>query len=725
MNAIADVRRRLVEMFDSQGATAAGNLESWLSVNPDPLYAQAIARHLETNNIQLIFDAFWQYLPFGTGGRRGAVGYGTNRVNPTIVAVTIQGHCNYLLKEWKSSGKPPSVVIANDVRVFWDVAGVYSFLPKEENPLLGVSSRDFAVMAAEIYAGNGILVYFPEPDNPDATFTTPELSHAIRALSAVGGINLSASHNHPDDNGIKLYDSSGGQFTPPADETLAEEMLHPGPVRRLDFSSARDNGSITAIPDEVSAEYEKVYRQQYSERCTPPGSTSRIVYTPLSGCGGRTVGRILRSVGFDVATPSDQEADGTFAAIPFLTPNPEVGESSRPARDYADSLGATLVLSSDPDADRIGADVKVGGEWVHLTGNQLASILTYYLMVDPSGPLLQGLVVETLVTTRLVGAIARSRGAEVVDDLLVGFKYIAALLNARERDGVGRHAGLVLAAEESYGVLSTSALRDKDSVSGALYLAHLHQMLSTAGSDLLTYLRNILAEFGGYAETNRSIVLKGVAGARDIARLMESLRDRPLQEIAGQRVIETIDFWETDRWGAFVSNTDRDSRNVLQWRFSDFSLTARPSGTEPKLKLYVHLLPGADEDSRAPDLLERAQARADEIARNAYAEFLRRIDRTLSPAALELPDIIDVAQKKTFDDVIAVGIARLLSNSGIDAPELVDWLRSAAASLIPGADPLPAVLPAVERLCKEWIDEARPPGVRNDRIVWLLKSFRP
>ena len=360
------------------------------------------------------------------------MGYGANRINPTTVAMTVQGHCDYL-RRTHPADEALQVVVANDVRIFADLAGAYTFLGPR-HPLLGVSSRSLGRLACEIYAGNGVTAWFARPEDDTAVLSTPELSYLIAALGVAGGINLSASHNPPDDNGLKIYDAFGSQPIAPEDQKLIDVMAQATEVRSLDFREALAQGLVRAVPEEQHRVYVELYVDLYAG-IFEPLPNHPITYTPLCGCGIHTVGSVLQRLGFPLLVPEDQGPDGSFRAIPFRAPNPEIAQSTAPARQYADAHGSEIVLSSDPDADRVGLEIKLAdGSWFHFDGNQIAAILGYYLMLDPAGPQRRGLVIETLVTTKILGRIVEEAGDSfIVDDLLVGFKYVADVLKRFER----------------------------------------------------------------------------------------------------------------------------------------------------------------------------------------------------------------------------------------------------------------------------------------------------
>ncbi len=710
----------LEERYGEAGHAAARRLPRWLGGEIPYAAPEILDRHLDPEHLALVFDAFRQVLPFGTGGRRGPVGYGPNRMNPATVAMTVQGHCNYLREG--SSGNPGatgrdpgtdlSAVVANDVRVFTDNAGAYTFLGPR-HPLLGMSSRVLAKLACEIYAANGIVAYLAHPGDDRAVTSTPELSFFIVQLGAGGGVNLSASHNPPDDNGIKVYDAYGSQPVAPEDQRLVDTMERATEVRTVPFEQGLRSGMIRPLPPDLHAAYVDTYVELYAS-LYPPRADTPIGYTPLCGCGVNTVQPVLERLGFSLLIPPDQGLDGSFAAIPFRAPNPEVPHATAPARAFAGRHGTGIVLSSDPDADRIGMEARLpDGSWYHFDGNQIAAILGHHLMLDPHGPQRRGLVMETLVTTRLLGRIASEAGDSwLIDDLLVGFKYVADVLKTLERYGRYRDIAcsprdLVLAAEESHGVVMAPGIRDKDATPACMFLAALYQRLLEEDRTMLDYYVDMLRELGSYDNVNRSITLGGAEGTLKKDRIMASLRQAPPGELAGQAVRRFVDYWDPGRFGPIASETDRLPRNVLQAHTDHFVVTVRPSGTEPKLKLYCQMLPDAEPlDAAGTDLLEQVRGKADRLARSLYNDLLACIEVSLDEAALLLPDIIDLEDKQRF---AAETVPRLreavASGRFADLDQLLDWLRVEAGFLTPAADPLPALKPSLAGLCRDWRDE--------------------
>ncbi len=713
MNAFENPQTQIEQLCDrlreavgeEAAAPAEARLRSWLSPQTPYMDLEAWLAAVGRLSGEEIYDEFWRLLPFGTGGRRGPVGFGPNRINPSTSALTIQGHAEFLKS--RHSGEV-RVVVGNDVRYFSDISARYRQI--EPNPLLGLSSRGLALEACEIYAANDIVAMIAEPHSESMVLTTPELSFAIRELDAHGGVMFSASHNHPDDNGIKVYDSSGAQPIAPVDQELTEIIEAVTEVSALPLEDALASWLVREIPPTVRTSYLSLYE---SPEARQAGVESRaVVFTPLCGSGNSTAGEVLRRLGHEVLVPPDEIADGSFAAIPYRSPNPEVPQATAPARAFADEHGSAVVFSSDPDADRLGVDVKQSdGDWIHLTGNQIAAVLAHYLILDEMGPRRRGLVLTTNVTTRLVSAIGETAECEVVDDLLVGFKYIADVLFQLDRKGryghiSGRADELALGAEESHGLMTTPAVRDKDAAGGIVHLAALYQRLARESRNtLFDYYLGVLQRIGYFAESNRSLVMLGQKGLRNTAKLMASLRDDPITEIAGRRLVGVTDYLDSEKFGVPITETERSARNVVRLEYEGMTATIRPSGTEPKLKLYVHRLPGVDraEEAGEPpgEMYERAQAEAKLGAWTLYDALARRLDAPLSKAALALPDVIALEEKVRFDRDLVPWLESTLVSPARNFDEVEDELRRRSEDLIPGAETLPALRPSIEVLAAE------------------------
>jgi len=508
----------------------------------------------------------------------------------------------------------------------------------------------------------------------------------------------------------------------PEDQRLADAMELARDIQRLSFDEARKKNLIRGVPKELHERYIETYLQAY-DHVYEPRAELPIVYTPLCGCGVTTVGDVLARLGFPLLIPEDQRMDGSFAIIPFKAPNPEVPEATSPAKAFAEQHHVDIVLSSDPDADRVGMEIRLAdGNWYHFDGNQIAAILCYFLMLDAQGPRRRGLVMETLVTTKILGRIVAEAGDSwIIDDLLVGFKYVADVLKTLEREGhyanVACSPGdLVIAAEESHGVVVVPEIRDKDATPACMYLAALYQRLHQEGRTLLDYYAQILGELGGYDNVNRGITLAGAEGMLKKDRIMGSLRENPPERIGGLPVRDFVDHWDQERFGPFRSNTDRLPRNVLQVFTDNIVVTIRPSGTEPKLKFYCQLLPdGESVQGHGTQILQELRTRADGVSAQIYNELLLRIDESLGDAALLLPDIIDLEQKKHFEQTTMPGLRKALrSQAGGGLEGVLNWLRRESAQMTPGADPLPALKRSVGYLCRTW---------RNDTGMGLLAEL--
>ncbi len=642
--------RRLAEIAGHPGGGAAAEtLRSWLD-GAQPFVNQAeLARFAELAPAGLIVDSFRCDIPFGTGGRRGRVGIGPNRINTRTLALTVAGHCEFLRKTAESDDL--LVVVANDTRVFTDINQLHTFMGPDWS-LLGTSSRSLAQLACQIYAVYGVETRMTAPGDASAYMPTPELSFAIRDLRAAGGLNVSASHNHPDDNGLKVYTPTGGQYCPPDDATLSSTVEQVVLDPRIEELVAGHAGAAAEIDAGVHRRYISMYTDRAATLCRSSAALragAPIVYTPLCGTGLANVGETVTGAGFDLRVPPDQYPDGSFAAIPLRSPNPEIPGVTDPAIEFADSLGAELVLSTDPDADRLGVEVRLApGDWRHLTGNQIGAILGYFLVADPDGPRLSGSMITTVATSRVLRAIAGlGAGIELTDDLMIGFKFIGQLLDNAE--AAGARPDLVLASEESHGYLTTTHLRDKDAASGGYLIAHLHALMRSRGQTLWDYLMGVFDATGVHIEYGRSLVLLGAEGAQTIRAVMRSLRAEPMRFIGSEPVTGRQDFLVDGTTGPLTEG-EKSSRDVLEISSEHYRVVIRSSGTEAKLKYYFDYRerPGAAGPGPANTAAERYRlaepaVRADCAA--VYADLAGRAGFDLSPAALELPDVLPMQEK--------------------------------------------------------------------------------
>ncbi|HZV03570.1 MAG TPA: phospho-sugar mutase [Gemmataceae bacterium] len=605
-------------------------LRQWLTDPEFASYRPQLQWLIETKQWPGLLDRFYQILPFGTGGRRGAVGIGPNRMNAWTLRASVQGHCEYL-KEKFPGVEPLRVVLAYDVRQFEDKRRQYN--PALPNPVLHLSSRDLAREAACVYVANGIHAHIL-PSDSKHYLATPELSFAIRFLKAHGGLNISASHNPPDDNGGKFYDERGGQPVPPDDQIMADLVDQVTAIKVLPWIEAQRSGRLHWLDETPHRAYIDLCRKT-SLVPPPKGDDLKIVFTPLHGVGALTAMKTLVEQGFRVLTVAEQMTpDGQFPNV-TKTPNPEVHESMDRAAALARQHKADLVLATDPDADRLGAMVPdKSGEWHVVNGNQMAALLTHFKLNKltqqgrlPPSPI----VIRTEVTTSQVTRIARHFKAQIIDDLLVGFKYIADVLWQLEQNGayddvMGTPEDFVLAVEESHGVLVTPHIRDKDAAGAALLMAELALDQKRRQKTVVDYLERLACEFGYFRNEGVSVFMRGLEGKQQMARMLDRLRSMPPRTIAGLEVTDFEDLRdENGRFGPLKGATDAASRNVLVFRCGEGArVVLRPSGTEPKAKMYLETSSPPRPAGMSDDAWQRQCREVDELMKQIAEDFKRQ-----------------------------------------------------------------------------------------------------
>lgn len=605
-------------------------LRQWLTEPAFAGYRPQLEWLIEDKQWSGLLDRFCQILPFGTGGRRGAVGIGPNRMNLWTLGASVQGHCEYL-KERFPGVQPLRVVLAYDVRRFLDKRRNYrSNLP---NPVLNLSSKDMAQHAVGIYAANGIHAW-TLPADSNRYLATPELSYTIRQLQAHGGLNISASHNPPDDNGGKFYDERGGQPIPPDDQIMADLVDQVQTIKTLSWVDALRTGRVHLLDEAPHKAYIDLIRKQ-SLIPAPRFDEIKVVFTPLHGVGAMTAMESLVAQGFRVTPVEEQMTpDGQFPNV-TQTPNPEAPVSMDRAVATAQRTGADLVLSTDPDADRLGAMIpdRKGG-WRYVTGNEIAALLTHYKLAKlteqgrmPESPI----VIKTEVTTNLVTRIARHFGAQIVDNLLVGFKYIAEVLWQLEQKGCyedvrGTPKDFVIGGEESHGILVTSQIRDKDAAGSALLMAELALDQKRANRGVVDYLEAIFRQFGYFRNEVQTVVMPGIQGKQNMARMLDLLRKTPPSKIGGLIVTSFEDLRdERGRLGPIKGATDAASRNFLLFGLGDRARIAlRPSGTEPKAKAYIEVCSDPCPAGASTDAWQRTCRDVDERFEQVASDFLRQ-----------------------------------------------------------------------------------------------------
>jgi phosphoglucomutase len=656
----------------------------WLEDPRFVAYRAQLVALIEASRWTTLIDSFYRTLPFGTGGRRGPVGIGPNRFNPWTFATSVQGHAVWL-RASEPEG-PLMVVIGYDVRQFLDVNG--QLVADINTPVSSIRSRDFAEIAAEIYAAHEITAVLPEPE---AVLSTPELSFAIRDLQASGGLVISASHNPPDDNGSKFYHGHGGQFVPPHDQALADTIAAVDRVERMPFDRGVANGLIRDLDGTV---HDRYIAANLSAVSVPDTPWVPMVFTPLHGTAHTSVGDLLEAAGVPVTPEPEQSIpDGRFPTVPFKSPNPESAEALDQAIRTAQGVGAHLVMGCDPDADRLGVAVLHQGQWRTLNGHDIAALVTQAALNQHSHP--EPLVLKTDVTTQLVTRIAESHGAEIVDDLLVGFKHIGDALFMLERKGrfqdvdgdVERFAAGV---EESHGVLITAAVRDKDAAGGALLLAAMASTAAAQGRTLVDELNALMATHGVFANHLGHLVLHGAVGRARIDQIMASLRTDPPAEIGGVEVTKFIDRQAVEEEEP-PTHTERMSRDMLSFVLADDTrVTVRPSGTEPKLKLYVETTHESVDDPE--EAREELMTRAHALVNTVILTMMNRIDVVLPPWALDISDRVNLDTKIEWSNRLVPALLEQLEL----APDTAGaWLRARL-----DADERALLRPGIESLIK-------------------------
>ena len=543
--------------------------QNWLAGNFDEETKAHVRELMETDPVGLE-DAFYRNLEFGTGGLRGIMGAGTNRMNKYTVGMATQGLANYIKSNVEGAA---SVCISHDSRN---------------------NSRLFAEISAEVLSNNGIKVYLFDDLRP-----TPELSYSIRLKKATAGIMVTASHNPKEYNGYKVFWSDGGQITAPVDKDIVAEVAKIEDPADVRFQPVP--GADKAPIEMMGADVDECYLRDITSLALTPEAVKKhadmkIVYTPLHGCGVRLMPAALNRIGFKniIHVPEQDIPDGNFPTV--ASPNPEEPAAMAMALKKADETGADLVLATDPDADRLGIAVRDNeGKMVQLTGNQTWSFLTYYVLTrwQELGKLKdgKGYVVKTIVTSELIAAICESFGVKCYN-VLTGFKYIAEVVKRNEGKGV-----FICGGEESYGFNLGEFVRDKCAQVAGIMVAECAAWAAEKGLTLWQLLQEVYKKYGLYEEKMVYIVRKGKSGAEEIQKIMADYRACPPKEIAGSPLAKVIDYLKPEETGLPKSN-------VLQF-FNQAGdvVSVRPSGTEPKIKFYF----GA-RGSDAPEKIEELKA---------------------------------------------------------------------------------------------------------------------
>ncbi|MCX8481010.1 MAG: phospho-sugar mutase, partial [Sediminibacterium sp.] len=545
------------------------NINTWLTGNYDEISKQQIV-DLQKNNPTELADSFYKNLEFGTGGLRGLMGVGTNRINKYTIGFATQGFANYILKNCKN--QPIKLAIAHDSRN---------------------NSRLFAEITAQIFAANGFTVYLFEDLRP-----TPELSFAIRTLQCNAGVVCTASHNPKEYNGYKAYWNDGGQLVPPDDKNVITEVEKIAHVEDVKWHGNESNIHI------LGKEMDEAYLNMVASLSVYPEviqkqSNLKIVYTPIHGTGIKLVPAILNKIGFKNVTIVEEQAtpDGNFPTVEY--PNPEEAATMKIGLEKASEIDADILLGTDPDADRVGIGVKNDkNEWVLLNGNQTAVLAFSYLIESRK---LKGIdkkndmVVTTIVTTEMINRIAEKNHINCYN-VLTGFKWIAELI--KEKEGQENY---IIGGEESFGLMIGDKVRDKDAVSAVAILCEMAAFEKNQGRTLYDKLKQLYINYGLYYETLISITKKGMDGQAVIASMMDNFRLNPPKKINGIDVNKMYDYQKKTGFN-FKTNQPFEiqlpSSNVLQFETADGTkISARPSGTEPKIKFYFSVNTQLEKDA--------------------------------------------------------------------------------------------------------------------------------
>ena len=548
-------------------------INSWLNGAYDEETKKEIKNLLDSQNEKELTDAFYRDLEFGTGGLRGIMGVGTNRMNKYTVGRATQGLANYILKQ---NGKDFKVAIGYDSRNNSDI---------------------FSKTAAEILSSNGIKVYLYDDIHPISL-----LSYAVRSLGCIAGIVVTASHNPKEYNGYKVYWTDGAQVIPPHDKNIIDEVLKVSPEE----VKMGDNSKVSLIGKDIEDKYmNDLMGYLVNPDIIKKHNDIKIVYTPIHGSGYKMVPMALKKAGFTNITTLEtvQPPNGNFPTVE--SPNPENPEALKMAVDKAKEIGAELVMGTDPDCDRMGcALLDRDGNYIYLTGNQIGSIILNYLITNKKN-IKNPFVVKTIVTTELARTIADANNVKLFD-VLTGFKWIADIIE-REKDG-----NYLFGFEESFGYCINGNVRDKDGVSSCLIFAEILAYCKDNNMTLADYLESLYEKYGYFYEETISITKKGADGAKAIEYMMTYYRNNMPKEISGVEVVHISDYEKKEVYandGKKIKDITLPKSNVLQYILEDNTkITIRPSGTEPKIKFYFEVCVKESKDKRVSVAKEKVES---------------------------------------------------------------------------------------------------------------------
>jgi phosphoglucomutase len=582
----------------SDGKISAGaveNMTNWLTQDRYSLYVPGILEHIESEKWQALDDAFWTIIPFGTGGRRGRMyDFGSNAINDRTIGESAQGLADYILSV-PTIAQPLSCAIAYDTRH---------------------KSRHFAELCASIMVANGFHVYFL-----DDYRATPQLSFAVRAKHCSCGIMVTASHNPPSDNAVKVYWSTGGQVLPPHDAAIIDRVMNVQQIKTTSFADALAQGKVSIITQEIDREYLAA-----AGKFAWPGSRElRVMYSPLHGVGSFAVLPLLKGAGFEDVTVygPHSKPDGDFPNVPGHVSNPENTIVFDSIIVEAKANKADIILATDPDCDRMGCACPLTNEtnspWATINGNQLGALLTDFVLgkLKKAGKITsKSYVIKTLVTTDLTRRIAESYGARCEGNIHVGFKWIAGLMDACGPED------FAFGTEESHGYLIGQYARDKDGPVACLLMCQLAADLKAAGLTMHQRLDQLMVEHGYHLEDLINVQMEGSEGMANMKKLMQALRDNPPKEMGGLRVVAVRDYGNLTRQvvGGAMEKLDAPKSNMLMLDLalpgqdvpSGNAIAVRPSGTEPKVKFYLF---GVEPVEHATDLAHSKNILEERIAK--------------------------------------------------------------------------------------------------------------
>lgn len=573
--------------------TAYDEISKWLSDEEFAEFVPELSKKIEAEQWEGLMDAFYKVVIFGTGGIRGVMDLGTNRINNYTIRWASQAYAQYLLK-YKPDMVQKGVAIAYDSRL---------------------NSEQFMKETARVLAANGvparIFKYFR---------ATPELSFTVRHLGLAGGIVVTASHNPPEFNGYKVYDDKGVQVLPDAGLQIEAEFKSVTAIKKMSFDDALSQGLVTYIGDDV----DKAFAESAKRLSVFPGRDVKIVFSPLHGVGSQSVLPVLKESGFsDIAVVEEQTAlDGTFPNVEGHFPNPEFFIVYKQSIELAKKVGADIIIVSDPDADRLGIALpNAQGEWMNLSGNQGAVLMGYFYLsaLHESGKMPEHpVVIKTSVTTDLLRDVAESFGAEVIGDLLVGFKFIGDRL-----ERLPQTKRFVMGCEESVGYLFSNDYRDKGAETPAMVAAEMGAWCKSKGTTPLELLESIYQKYGYYGERLYYRLIEGFGAFDQMNLAMKQLRQNLPKEVAGRTVVKVIDRLTGEvrdgQTGALIETREWDKGDMLSFFFSDDernALHVRPSGTEPKMKYYTAIKGSLQDKTKA-----QIDAEAEEVEKSMVKIF--------------------------------------------------------------------------------------------------------